>query len=213
MKIIIIGTSGQAGDIADIAIDNGYDNIIFLGEKDMSEGFCGFPVLVDTSETIEKFYNENAHFVIGIGDPKIRENIATKYPNLIYPTLIHSAATIGNFTSVDVGGCKGTMISAGCRITNNVRIGDHCFMGVNSVLGHDCIAEEYVSIMPGSVISGNVYLRKGAYIGTNAAVRQGNNSVKLSIGKYATIGMGAMVIKDVPDNCIALGVPATNAQK
>ena len=45
--------------------------------------------------------------------------------------------------------------------------------------------------------------RKGASIGANATIVCGNN-----IGKYAFIGAGAVVTKEVPDYALVMGNPA-----
>ena len=43
-----------------------------------------------------------------------------------------------------------------------------------------------------------------AYIGTRAIILDSCNY----IGKYARIGAGAVVVKDIPDYAVAVGVPA-----
>ena len=43
---------------------------------------------------------------------------------------------------------------------------------------------------------------EGTQIGINATIRQGIN-----IGKWATIGAGAVIVKDVPDYAVVVGNP------
>ena len=52
-----------------------------------------------------------------------------------------------------------------------------------------------------------VVIMKGAYIGMNASILLG-----VTIGENAIIGAGAVVTKDIPSNCTALGVPAKIVQ-
>ena len=52
-------------------------------------------------------------------------------------------------------------------------------------------------------IGANVRVGYASHIGTNASIRE-----KLTIGKHAVVGMGAVVLKDVPDNAIVVGNPA-----
>lgn len=47
-------------------------------------------------------------------------------------------------------------------------------------------------------------IREGCYVGTHAIILDSCNY----IGKYSRIGAGAVVTKDVPDYCVAVGVPA-----
>jgi len=44
---------------------------------------------------------------------------------------------------------------------------------------------------------------EGAWLGTSAIVLDGAR-----VGAGSVIGAGAVVVKDIPDNCIALGSPA-----
>lgn len=51
--------------------------------------------------------------------------------------------------------------------------------------------------------NGNVTIGDGAYIGSNAVIRQG-----IAIGENAVIGMGAVLTKDVPAGETWIGNPA-----
>jgi acetyltransferase EpsM len=51
-------------------------------------------------------------------------------------------------------------------------------------------------------LAGNVLVGEGTQIGINATIRQG-----IKIGKWATIGAGAVIIKDVPDYAVVVGNP------
>ena len=51
--------------------------------------------------------------------------------------------------------------------------------------------------------TGKVIIKDGAHIGIGAIIMPG-----VTIGKGAIIGAGAVVTKDIPDYCIAVGVPA-----
>jgi len=50
---------------------------------------------------------------------------------------------------------------------------------------------------------GPVVIKRGARIGVNVTILPG-----VTIGENAVIGAGSVVTKSVPDNCIAVGVPA-----
>lgn len=46
------------------------------------------------------------------------------------------------------------------------------------------------------------------YIGTGALLKQGDHDKALRIGRGAIVGMGAVVLKDVPDGAVVAGNPA-----
>lgn len=98
----------------------------------------------------------------------------------------------------------GRVIYPGCRIGNNVRIGEHVHAQFNSVISHGCRIGDFVTISPGAVLSGEVTVEDDVFIGANATVIHGG----LTIGKGAIIGAGAVVISDVPPGAVVAGVPA-----
>jgi len=48
-----------------------------------------------------------------------------------------------------------------------------------------------------------VFIGEGTHVGIGASIIQG-----IKIGKWATIGAGAVVIRDVPDYAVVVGSPA-----
>ena len=48
-----------------------------------------------------------------------------------------------------------------------------------------------------------ILTKKGAYIGTGAIISMG-----VEIGENAIVGAGAVVTKNVPNNCTVVGIPA-----
>ncbi|MCL1850957.1 MAG: N-acetyltransferase [Bacteroidetes bacterium] len=130
----------------------------------------------------------------------------------------------------------GTKIWHFSHVMKNSKIGENCTIGQNVVvspkvtLGDNVKVQNNVSIYTGvtceddvflgpSMVFTNVinpranvnrrdqfkrtYVSKGATIGANATIVCGNN-----IGKYAFIGAGTVVTKDVPDYALVVGNPA-----
>ncbi len=207
-KIAIFGSAGHAIDVADICLDAGYQDIVFLTMDENRDDIGGYHVHLDTKEAVEKLKSQGFHFAIGIGSSKVRKVVYDKYPDLGYPNLIHSSVVFGNIQKEGLAARKGNIFASGSKLTNNIEYGDFCFIGVNAVIGHDCIMGNYTSIMPGAVISGNVELGQCSYVGAGASIIQGDERHKLTIGQGATIGMGAAVIESVIDGATAVGVPA-----
>jgi UDP-2-acetamido-3-amino-2,3-dideoxy-glucuronate N-acetyltransferase len=131
---------------------------------------------------------------------------------------------------------EGTKIWHFSHIMPNCKIGSHCNIGQNVVvspevvLGNQVKVQNNVSIYTGVTCEDDVFLgpsmvftnvinprsalnrrdqylktlvKKGATIGANATIVCGNN-----IGKYAFIGAGAVVTKEVPDYALVMGNPA-----
>ena len=96
-----------------------------------------------------------------------------------------------------------TIICAGTIITVDIRIGDHVIINLDCTLGHDDIIRDYVTIYPSVNVSGNVEVGECSKFGTGMQIIQGKN-----IGTESIIGAGAVVIRDIPDRCTAVGSPA-----
>ena len=131
---------------------------------------------------------------------------------------------------------EGTKIWYFCHILKGAKIGKSCNIGQNVmvdrdvVIGDRCKIQNNVSVYNGvtledevfcgpSCVFTNVYnprafierkhefkqtlVKRGATIGANATMVCG-----VTIGRYAMIGAGAVVKRDVPDYAIVAGVPA-----
>lgn len=87
--------------------------------------------------------------------------------------------------------------------TSPVTIGDRCFIAPGVVIS--CAAHPVNSEQRGlgMEISKPITIGEGVWIGANATVCGG-----VLIGDHSVIGAGAVVLKDVPDDCVAAGVPA-----
>lgn len=120
-------------------------------------------------------------------------------PGSRYATVIHPSASIA--TSTDVG--PGTVLLASVVTTAAVRIGAHVGVMPGAVFTHDDVIGDYVTVGAGVRLGGGVRIEEGAYVGAGALVRE-----DLSIGAWALIGMGAVVIRDVPPGEVWVGVPA-----
>lgn len=207
-KIAIFGASGFAREVADICLVTGCREIVFLDIKPIQKSYFGFNLIDETEAPV--LAAQGWHFVIGIGDNTLRQKVFTKYDNISFPNLIHPTATFGGLQkSTILTEKKGNIICAGTRFTNHITLGNFGIYNLNTTIGHDCTIEDFINLAPGVNISGNVHLEKGVYIGTNAAVLQGDKiDQKMQIGCHATIGAGAVVTSDVAPRTTVIGIPA-----
>lgn len=111
-----------------------------------------------------------------------------------------------------------TQIMTNIDIHPAAKIGKRVFIdhGVGVVIGETCIIEDDVLIYQGVTLGGvslihgkrHPTIRNGAVIGAGAKVL-GN----IVIGEYAKIGANSVVVKEVPDNATAIGIPAHVIEK
>ena len=98
---------------------------------------------------------------------------------------------------------EGSIICAGSIITVDIRIGKHVILNLDCTVGHDACLEDFVTVYPSVNVSGNVLVEECAELGTGTQIIQGKK-----IGAQTIVGAGAVVVKDLPEKCTAVGSPA-----
>ena len=121
------------------------------------------------------------------------------YQHVHFATLIDPLAIISDRVQIGVG----CIVCAGSILTVDITIGNHVIINLDCTLGHDVIIGDYVTVYPSVNISGNVEIGGEAELGTGTQIIQGKQ-----IGKQSIIGAGAVVVKDIPEKCTAVGSPA-----
>ena len=102
---------------------------------------------------------------------------------------------------------------------DNIKIGNNVYINSNSLLmarGGITIEDDVMLAANVQLLSNNhdeydrqvltckpIHIKRGAWIGAGASILPG-----VTIGKYAIVGAGAIVTKDVGDYEVAVGVPA-----
>ena len=194
-SIIIIGASGHGKVVADIALLNGYTEIMFADSNPAISKCAGFCVMDYDSIAA----NPDGDLFIAIGDSKIRKRLMEVYNNRHFPILVHPDAVVANDTTIGAG----TVIMAGTVINPGVKIGRGCIINTCSSVDHDCEIGDFVHIAVGSHLGGTVKVENETWIGAGATV---SNNVDICAG--CMIGVGAVVIKNIEEKGTYFGVPA-----
>ncbi|MBC7505785.1 MAG: hypothetical protein H7267_08700 [Sandarakinorhabdus sp.] len=202
----IFGTGGLAREAGDIVAALGWTPLYIARDVDEQQTWIGSDFVVLESE-IERY--RNLGFVIGIGEPKVRQRLARHFTGAVHFTnLIHPDTSFGKGARDAVDARSGVIICPGVRLTNAIAVGDFAIINPNVTVGHDTIVQEFVTICPGANISGNVCIETRAWIGAGAVINQGSAARKLTIGADAVIGSGAVVVRDCDAGGTYAGVPA-----
>ena len=194
-SFFILGVGGHSRVIIDIAQNLGL-NISGLYDDNpntYSENYNGIKVLGPINSIV------SGTAVIAIGNNQIRKNIVDQSSPFNWKTLIHPSSYVSS--NVEIG--EGTVIMAGAIVQPGAKIGRHCIINTGACVDHDCIIEDFVHIGPNSALAGGVTVGEGTFVGIGSSVVP-----YVTIGKWSTIGAGSAVITDIPDNCMAAGVPA-----
>jgi sugar O-acyltransferase (sialic acid O-acetyltransferase NeuD family) len=204
--MLIIGAKGFAKEVLEVLHQNNtLENVAFF--DDVNEDVFGklyneFTIL-KTCDEVETYFSEiSKEFTIGIGNPILRKKLYDKFLSLggQFTSTISPKANIGNYGNIINEGCN---IMTGTVITNDVSIDRGALINLNCTIGHDSKIGEFVELSPGVHISGNCTIGDFTTIGTNATILP-----KINIGSNVIVAAGAVVTKDIPDNCMVAGVPA-----
>lgn len=106
---------------------------------------------------------------------------------------IHPSSEIGH----------GAVVCAMASTSFAVKIGNFVNLYPFSYIAHDSIVEDYTMLTAHSVVGARVQAGEGVHMGLNSCVRE-----DISIGRYAIVGMGSVVTKDINDFQVVVGNPA-----
>lgn len=205
--LIIIGASGFGREVAWLVERinkkcKEWNLIGFIDDNISIQGnvINGYRVLGTTNNI--KDYPE-AYYVCAIGSSKVRsmiiEKVTQENPNIRFATLIDPTVEMSDL--VEIG--EGTIICAHTIITVNISIGKHVIINLDCTIGHDAVLKDFVTLYPSVNVSGASNIGKAVEMGTGMQIIQGK-----CIGEYSIVGAGSVVVKNIPDNCTAVGSPA-----
>lgn len=201
MRLAILGASGHGKVIADAALLSGWSHISFFDDAwpDLQSNGI-WSVEGDTKHLLEHLFDYDG-VIVGIGSNKIRaekQSLLHRYhANLA--TIIHPEASVSSFAKVS----EGCVVFAQAVINAFAQVQSGCIINSGAVVEHDSMVGNYCHISPNAVLAGGVQLGQQVWVGASSSIKQ-----CLSIGDFAVIGMGAVVINNIPSHTTVVGNPA-----
>lgn len=202
--MLIVGAKGHAKEILAVLEDNNFGKEIAFFDnitQNLSEKiFDKYYILTSLSEA-QAFIGQERKFILGIGNPAVRKKLFEIFISFAEPfTLISKTAIIGKH-EVSLG--KGLNIMFNTFISNSTTIHDGALLNSGVYIHHDVEVGYFSELAPGVKVLGGAKVGDFSFVGANAVVLPG-----VKVGSNVVIGAGALVTKDIPDNSLALGVPA-----
>lgn len=208
-KLVIVGTGGTSVDIFDAVLaqratgEAAFVPCCFLDDNPARIGqtLHGLPVNGPLESARDM---ADCVFINGIGSPGNfwrRDEFVRRLgvaPDR-FATVVHPTASISSMAAVG----PGSAILQHVTICANARVGSHVVILPNTVVSHDCTVGDYTCITGGVCLSGNVDVEAFCYLGSNSTVIGGRR-----IHARSLIGMGSVVLEDVPPNSVVVGNPA-----
>lgn len=202
-NIILVGYGGHAKSVADCIEQDERQHIIGYTDIDKRED-AKYPYL-GTDDVLQEYLIKGVrHAVLGIGfmgNSNVREQIydKAKWIGFNFSIVIDSSAVVASSTVIE----EGVFIGKRAVVNSEAKVGKNCIINTGAMIEHEVQIDSYAHIAVGAVLCGGVHVGDHCFIGANATVIQG-----IEIGRNTIIGAGAVVTKNIPENCVAVGVPA-----
>ena len=207
-RLLIIGARGQGKVVLDCAISTEqYDSFAFMTTEPEMGGIDEYPLLDQNKTSIEYIKDNFDEIIVAVGlNNQARLKVTNEFEDkgVEIATLIHPKATVSKLSKIG----KGSVILANSVINPYASVGRACIINTGSIVEHDCTVEDGVHMSPNSTIAGRVHVGKCTWICMGSSVAH-----DISIGENSTIGAGAVVLENVPDNVLVAGIPAVIKKK
>lgn len=192
-QLIIVG-AGENAEVVRVCLEEHYMIAGYLADDATSKRILG---------KVEDFtrYLQEYVFFISIGNNAARERVFMKlkeagatFANAIHPlSRIEQSARLG----------ENVFVGAMSYVNVHSTLGDGTFINNACVVEHDNTIGNFAHLAPGVITGGGVKVGKRTFLGLGARVND-----HLTIGQDVTVGSGAVVTKELPNSCTAVGVPA-----
>jgi sugar O-acyltransferase (sialic acid O-acetyltransferase NeuD family) len=205
MRIYFLGAANPETIRMIRAVQRSTPNTQFAGflDNDPSKkgsDFYGYPVLGGL-ELVGTLASDGVGFVNLItGNTRVRHETTQqivaaggRLTNFVHPSIDLTMTRLG----------VGVYLQEAVQLQAGVELGDNTSIHVGAVLGHESTVGQSAFIAHAVSISGCCAVGDGTFIGTNATLLP-----RIKVGKWATIGAGSVVTKNVPDFAVVVGNPA-----
>jgi UDP-perosamine 4-acetyltransferase len=202
--VVIYGAGGHGKVIADILErDPAIGLIGWLDDDPRRHGstFFGHPVVGGLGEVPGLLARGVRHAVVAIGDNVTRDRVAATLTarGMVFVAAIHPSAQLGRGVSV----AAGAAIMAGAVVNADTSIGEHAIVNTGATVDHDCRIGRAAHVAVGAHVAGGVTVGDLTLVALGASV-----GLCVTIGARVVVGAGAVVLEDLPDDVLAVGVPA-----
>ena len=139
---------------------------------------------------------------LGVGDGRARRRIAECCAawGVEILTVVHPRATVSRAAQMG----RGTVVMAGAVVNADARVGLGGIVNSGAVVEHDAEVGDFAHVAPRAAMGGSVEVRGFFAPGHGRGVFWS----AFASASHSIVGAGAVVVENLPDEVVAMGVPA-----
>lgn len=203
-NIIIIGAGGYAKSVIDSLDLSKYCISGFIDDYKKDKEHLGFPILGKNISDIKNPRDFFYFIAIGNNQKRIKWYQELTSKNLRLINVIDKSAIVS--PNAIIG--KGCFVGKMAIINSKSKIGNNCIVNTKALVEHGCTIKNNVNVSTNSVLNGDVIIGENSFIGSCSVING-----QVNIGNNVMIGSGSVVIRDIEDDCTAVGIPAKIIKK
>lgn len=148
------------------------------------------------------------NFAVSVGENAIRAEIYQRLrdcgANLV--TLVHPTAVVSKYSVLK----DGVHVYAYAVVDPNVVVEEDSVISSKTSLLHGCRVGRHCFVAPDAVVGANTIMEDYSFVGLNATLVSNKAG---QIGRGAVVGASAVVTRPVSDDAVVAGVPAREINK
>jgi sugar O-acyltransferase (sialic acid O-acetyltransferase NeuD family) len=196
--LMLVGCGGHARSVADIALDCGIPELLFVDERAQNdELIAGFRVVREWPAAIGEGWA--AFPAIGTASGRGTAVAAIRARQLPLATLVSRRAYVGCAAAIGAG----TLVCHGAHVGPNARLGEATIINTAAVVDHESGIGDYAHVAVNATIAGRCRVGRRAFVGAGAVLID-----NVCIADDVTIGAGAVVVENIDIPGVYVGVPA-----
>jgi sugar O-acyltransferase (sialic acid O-acetyltransferase NeuD family) len=138
--------------------------------------------------------------VLAVGNNRTRLALAARLSGKVeWAKVVHPSAVVMPTASIGAG----SVGFAGALGNTAANVGEHVIVNTGVIVEHDAVIASGASLSPGVRTGGRVEVGEGAFLSTGVTL-----AARAKVGAWSVVGAGAVVVKEIPPNTLAYGVPA-----
>lgn len=193
--MVIVGTGGLAVEILGMLVQyRMVDEVVLYDENPSAKGmlYNRFRIIVDAVELKDYFATVSPDFIVGVGNPRIREKLVQKVRMLggNYVSVISPQTAVFPFAEI----VPGTILMPFSILSHGGEMGEGCAIHGHCSLGHGVKLGKYINIGPGVTIIGPVEIGDYSYISAKTLILP-----NVKIGRNVLVEPNAVVNHNLKD--------------